>query len=46
MTLWELAACIDGVNYVNNPDPKVEPPTDEEFERMLVDYDHLRATKQ
>jgi hypothetical protein len=44
--MWELTACIEGVNYANNPDAKVEPPTDEEFEKMLVDYDHLRATKQ
>jgi hypothetical protein len=43
--MWELTACIDGVNYANNPDKKVEPPTDEEFEQMLRDYDHLIATR-
>jgi hypothetical protein len=46
MTMWELAACIEGVNYANNPDAKVEPPSDEEFEQMLATYDHLGATKQ
>lgn len=46
MTLWELAACVDGVNYANNPDGRIEPPTDEEFDKMLEEYDHLRATVQ
>jgi hypothetical protein len=46
MTLWELAACIEGVNYANNPDRKVEPPTDEEFDKMLEAWDELNATKQ
>jgi hypothetical protein len=44
--MWELAACIDGINYANNPDKKIEPPTDEEFEQMLIAYDHLGAVKQ
>lgn len=46
MTLWEMAACVDGVNYANRSEDKVEPPTDEEFERMLDGYDHLNATPQ
>lgn len=46
MTVWELAACIDGVNFANDPEKKHEPPTDEEFEAMLEQYDHLIATKQ
>ena len=46
MTLWELAACIDGFNYANNPDKKVEPPSDEEFEKMLEAWDEINATKQ
>jgi hypothetical protein len=46
MTLWELFACVDGVNYANSPGDKIEPPTDEEFEQMLENYDHLRATVQ
>ena len=44
--MWELAACIDGVNYANNPEAKIEPPSNEEFEAMLAAYDHLIATKQ
>lgn len=46
MTMWELAACVDGVSYANNPEKPVEPPTDEEFEQMLLNYDHLRAPVQ
>ena len=46
MTIWELSACIDGVNYANNPEGKLEPPSNEEFDQMLLDYDHLRATPQ
>lgn len=46
MTLWELMACVDGVNYSNNPEGDIEPPTDQEFEQMLLDYDHLRAPVQ
>ena len=46
MTLWELAACIAGVNYANDPEraKPTEAPTDEEFDQMLIDYDHLRGT--
>ncbi len=43
--MWELAACVDGYNYVNNPETKIEAPTDEEFEKMLQDYDHLMAPR-
>jgi hypothetical protein len=45
MTMWELAACIDGVNQANSPSTNVEPPTDEEFEAMLAQYEHLIGTK-
>lgn len=47
MTLWELSACVDGVNYANNPDAKkFEPPTDKEFDDMLEAYNELTATRQ
>ena len=46
MTMWELAACIDAVNAMNNPDASLEPPSDEEFERMLEAYDVAHATRQ
>jgi hypothetical protein len=46
MTMWELAACVDGVNYANNPEPKLEPPTNEEFDAMLAAWDEHQATKQ
>lgn len=44
--MWELAACVEGVNYANNPDKSVEPPTDEEFDKMLEMWDEQYATKQ
>ena len=31
MSLYQFAACVDGVNKANSPDESVEPPTDEEF---------------
>lgn len=43
--MWELAACIDGVNYANDPERKPEPMTNEEFDQMLRDYDHLIAPR-
>jgi hypothetical protein len=47
MTMWELAACVDGVNYANNPEgDKFAPPTDEEFDKMLEAYDVAQATRQ
>jgi len=46
MTMWELAVCIDGVNDANSPEASVEAPTDEEFDKMLEDFDHLRAARQ
>ena len=32
MSLYEFAACVDGVNRSNAGDGKPEPPTAEEFE--------------
>jgi hypothetical protein len=46
MTMWELAVCVDGFNRANSPGPDLEPPTDEEFEKMLEDYDVSQATRQ
>jgi len=44
MTLWEVAVCVDGINYANNPEKEdLEAPTDQEFDQMLLDFDHLRA---
>ena len=43
--MWKLAACIDGVNYANNPEEKFDAPTDQEFDQMLLDYDHLRVAR-
>ena len=45
MTVWELSACVDG-ELREQSAGKVEPPTDEEFEQMLENYDHLIATPQ
>ena len=44
--MWELAACVDGVNYANNPDKKPEPLTNEEFDEMLAAWDEHQATRQ
>jgi hypothetical protein len=44
MTMWELSACVDGVNFANDPEGSIEPPSNDEFDQMLVDYDHLIAT--
>jgi transposase len=46
MTMWELAACVDGFNRANAPSEDLAPPTDEEFDRMLEAYDAAHATKQ
>jgi len=34
MTLWQFAACIDGWNRAHQPEDKLEPPSDEEFDAM------------
>lgn len=46
MTMWEISACIDGVNKANRVEQHVEPPSNEEFDAMLERYDHSRATAQ
>lgn len=44
MTLWELAACVDGVNVANEIEGgALEPPTDAEFDAMLA-ADAARST--
>jgi hypothetical protein len=35
MTPWELAACVQGFNIANGGDTQIEPPSDEDFDRML-----------
>lgn len=32
--MWEIAACIDGINRMNGGS-QIEPPTDEEFDDMI-----------
>jgi hypothetical protein len=36
MSFWQLNACVDGFNAANGATPKVEPPSDEEFENMQL----------
>lgn len=36
MTLWELSAAVDGWNRANGAQDSLEPPTEEEFEDMLL----------
>jgi hypothetical protein len=37
MSLWELAACVDGWNKAHG-DQKVEPPTPEEFDAVKREH--------
>jgi hypothetical protein len=46
LTLWELAAAIDGHNKAQGGDVPMEAPSDDEFEQMLEAYDHSQATEQ
>lgn len=46
MTIWEVAACVDGFNRANGAEAPVEPPSNAEFDEMLVRYDEHQATKQ
>jgi hypothetical protein len=34
MTVYELAACVDGYNLAHGGEPPPEPPSEEEFEAM------------
>lgn len=34
MTMWELAACVDGYNRAHGPDQMPEPPTADEFAQL------------
>jgi len=40
MTMWELAACVEGYNAANGGEAAIEPPTDEAFDRMLTGTVH------
>jgi hypothetical protein len=35
MTLWELAACVDGYNQAQGGEPPLEAPTPEEFQALI-----------
>ncbi|EJW12732.1 hypothetical protein A33M_1702 [Rhodovulum sp. PH10] len=34
MSLWQLAACVDGWNKTHSASAKPEPPSEEEFDAM------------
>lgn len=36
MTLWEMAAAIDGYNLANGAEAPLPPPTDAEFDALLA----------
>lgn len=36
MTVWELAACIDGYNAAQGGEAQPEPPTPDEFDAMIT----------
>lgn len=46
MTLWELAACADGFNRANGGEETVQPPSNDEFDQMLMRYDEHTAMRQ
>jgi hypothetical protein len=33
--MWQFAACVDGWNKVHGAEPPMEPPSDDEFDRMV-----------
>jgi hypothetical protein len=37
LTLWELAACVDGFNRANGDDDMPEPMTAQEFDDAVED---------
>lgn len=37
MSMWEYAVCVQGVNRANS-DGKPKPPTDEEFDAAIVEW--------
>ena len=41
MTLWELAAAIEGYNRANGAEDKPAPPSDEEFEALKAAHADL-----
>lgn len=41
MSLYEFAACVDGVNRVNSLEDKVDAPTPEEFEAAKAAHGDL-----
>lgn len=38
MSVWEFAACVDGWNKAHG-DNKPEPPTEEEFDEILRNFE-------
>jgi hypothetical protein len=45
MSLWEFTACVDGWNRAHG-DNKPEPPSDEEYDALLAQFDHENAQAQ
>lgn len=35
MSLWQLAACVDGYNAANSPEEEIDPLSGDEFDAML-----------
>ncbi len=38
MTVWELAACVQGYNRSQGAAAPVDPPSNEEFDAMVEQY--------
>jgi len=36
MTLWEIAAAVDGYNFVHGAEPEPEPMTVERFDELVA----------
>jgi len=44
--LWELTASVDGYNKSQGGDTPVEPPSNEEFDSMVMSYHESNMTIQ
>jgi hypothetical protein len=42
-SLWQFAAAVDGWNRVHGAEPKLEPPSDAEFDAMIDASAELEA---
>lgn len=41
MSLWEFASCVSGYRRAHSPEERPEPPTPEEFDKMVARHNSL-----